>query len=61
MRATKNATDGKDRTFAIVDYSGGIAGPLTAVAGMYDSSAPGLAEAGLVRKGPRFIPDRDQA
>jgi ABC-2 type transport system permease protein len=56
MRATKNATDGKDRTFAIVDYSGGIAGPLTAVAGMYNSSAPGLAEAGLVRKGPRFIP-----
>ena len=56
VRATKNATDGKDRTFAVVDYSGGVAQPLTAVAGMYNASAPGLAEAGLVRKGPRFIP-----
>jgi ABC-2 type transport system permease protein len=56
VRATKNATDGKDRIFAVVDYSGGIAPQLSAVAGMYNASAPGLAEAGLVRKGPRFIP-----
>lgn len=56
VRATKDSTDGKDRTFAVVDYSGVIAEPLLAVAGMYNASGPVPAEAGLSRKGPRFIP-----
>jgi len=56
VRATKDSTDGKDRTFAVVDYSGVIAEPLFAVAGMYNASGPQAAEAGLSRKGPRFIP-----
>jgi len=56
LRATKNSTDNLDRTFAVVDYSGVIAEPLAAVAGMYNASTPAAAEAGLSRKGPRFIP-----
>jgi ABC-2 type transport system permease protein len=56
VRATKDSTDGKDRTFAVVDYSGVIAEPLLAVAGMYNASGPVAVGAGLSRKGPRFIP-----
>lgn len=56
LRATKDSTDGKDRTFAVVDYSGVIAEPLTAVAAMYNASTPAAVEAGLSRKGARFIP-----
>ena len=61
MRATKNATDGKDRTFAIVDYTGVLAEPLTAVAGMYNAAAPatGRARAGAERSAVH--PGRDQA
>jgi ABC-2 type transport system permease protein len=55
VRATKDTTDNKDRTFAFVDNSGVVAEPLKAVAEMYNSAAS--AGAGpLVRKGARFIP-----
>ena len=56
LRATKDSTDSLDRTFAVVDYSGVIAEPLTAVAGMYNASTPAAVDAGLSRKGARFIP-----
>jgi ABC-2 type transport system permease protein len=56
VRATKDSTDGKDRTFAVVDYSGVIAEPLKGVAALYNASSPVTAEAGLPRKGPRFVP-----
>ncbi len=46
----------KDRTIAFVDYTGAIGEPLTALAGLYNSSSPLTAEAGLARTGPRFIP-----
>ena len=55
-RATKDATDGKDRTFAFVDYTGRIAEPLNAVAGLYNTSTVDAPIAGLSRKGPRFLP-----
>jgi ABC-2 type transport system permease protein len=67
VRATKDTTDARDRTFAFVDYSGVIGEPLKAVAELYNSSSPVAAEAGLVRRGARFIPlevkpgDRDPA
>ncbi len=32
VRATKDATDSKDRTFAVVDYTGVLGEPLKAVA-----------------------------
>jgi ABC-2 type transport system permease protein len=56
VRATKDSTDGKDRTFAFVDYSGAIGEPLQGVASLYNASSPAAAEAGLVRTGPRFVP-----
>jgi len=55
VRATKDTTDNKDRTFAFVDYSGVVAEPLKAVAEMYNS-APSTGTGPLVRKGARFIP-----
>ena len=56
VRATKDATDSKDRTFAVVDYTGTIAEPLKAIAGLYNSSTPSAIDGILPRKGPRFIP-----
>jgi ABC-2 type transport system permease protein len=56
VRATKDATDYKDRTFAFIDYSGVIAEPLKAVAGMYNSSTGDGAAEPMSRKGARFIP-----
>ena len=56
VRATKDATDMKDRTFAIVDYTGVVAEPLSAVANMYNSGTPSPMDAVLPRTGPRFIP-----
>ena len=56
VRATKDTTDARDRTFAFIDYSGVIGEPLKAVAELYNSSSPVAAEAGLVRRGARFIP-----
>jgi ABC-2 type transport system permease protein len=56
VRATKDATDMKDRTFAIVDYTGVIAEPLKGVANLYNSGAPSPMDAVLPRKGSRFIP-----
>jgi ABC-2 type transport system permease protein len=56
VRATKDSTDGKDRTFAFVDYTGVIGEPLTEVAALYNASSPAAAEAGLSRQGPRFVP-----
>ena len=56
VRATKDATDMKDRTFAIVDYTGVVAEPLKGVANLYNSGTPSPMDAVLPRKGPRFIP-----
>ena len=56
IRATKDTTDVKDRTFAFVDYTGRLAEPLKAVAGLYNASTPDAPAAGLARKGPRFLP-----
>ena len=56
VRTTQNATDNKDRTFAVVDYTGVIAEPLKAVADLYNSSTPSAMDGVLPRKGPRFIP-----
>jgi ABC-2 type transport system permease protein len=56
VRATKDSTDGKDRTFAVVDYSGAVAQPLSEVAALYNASAPGGSDTALSRKGPRFVP-----
>jgi ABC-2 type transport system permease protein len=56
VRATKDATDMKDRTFALVDYTGVVAEPLKAVANMYNSGTASPMDAVLPRKGPRFIP-----
>jgi len=56
VRATRDATDSKDRTFALVDHTGVIAEPLKAVAALYNSSTPSAIEGVLARKGPRFIP-----
>lgn len=56
IRATKNVADDKDRTFAIVDYTGVLAQPLVAVARMFD---PGAAFGAQRPGGPatsRFIP-----
>jgi ABC-2 type transport system permease protein len=55
-RATKNVSDDKDRTFAIVDYTGVIGAPLVAVARLFD---PGSPFGGARPGGPatsRFIP-----
>ena len=56
VRATKNATDGRDRVFAFVDYSGAIGEPFMGVAQLYNASAVGSGPPELERNGPRFIP-----
>lgn len=56
VRATKDATDMKDRTFAIVDYTGVVAEPFKAVANLYNSGTPSAMDTVLPRKGARFIP-----
>jgi ABC-2 type transport system permease protein len=56
VRSTKNATDAKDRTFALVDYTGVVGEPIRALAELYNSSSPLAADAGLPRTGARFIP-----
>src|SRR6476619_4142332 len=57
-RATRRVTDNKDRTFAIVDYTGVVGAPLAAVAKLFD---PG-SQLGDVRTGAapssRLIPVR---
>jgi ABC-2 type transport system permease protein len=55
IRATKDSTDGKDRTFAVVDYSGAVAGPLKEVAALYNAASAETPGA-LSRKGPKFVP-----
>ena len=56
MRATKNATDGKDRTFAFVDYTGVLGEPLVAVAQVLNAGSGDLADPQALRTTPRFIP-----
>src|SRR3954469_4711942 len=56
VRATKDTTDTKDRSFAIVDYTGVIAEPLKAVAALYNGATASAVDAVLPRKGARFIP-----
>jgi ABC-type Na+ efflux pump permease subunit len=56
VRATKDTTDLRDRTFAIVDYTGVIASPFKEVAALYNGSAPSAMESVLPRKGAKFIP-----
>ncbi len=56
MRATKNATDGKDRTFAVVDYTGVLVEPLVAVAQVLNAGSGNLVDPSAPRTTPRFIP-----
>ena len=56
VRATKDTTDLKDRTFAIVDYTGVIAAPFKEVAALYNGSTPSAIDSVLPRKGAKFIP-----
>jgi ABC-2 type transport system permease protein len=56
MRATKDATDGKDRTFAFVDYTGVLGEPLVAVARALNAGSGDLADPQAPRATPRFIP-----
>jgi ABC-2 type transport system permease protein len=56
MRVAKNATDGKDRTFAVVDYTGVLAETLVAVAGVLNAGSGDLDNPEGVRTTPRFIP-----
>ncbi len=56
MRATKNATDGKDRTFAFVDYTGVLGEQLVAVAQVLNAGSGDLADPQALRTTPRFIP-----
>src|SRR3954447_258423 len=56
VRATKDARDTKDRTFAVVDYTGVVAEPLQALAVMYNGGAPSPMDAVLPRNGAHFIP-----
>lgn len=56
VRATKDTTDLKDRTFAIVDYTGVIASPFKEVAALYNGSTPSAVDNVLPRKGAKFIP-----
>jgi ABC-2 type transport system permease protein len=55
MRATKNATDGKDRTFAVVDYTGALGEPLVAVAQVLNAGSGDLVDPQAPRTTPRFI------
>ena len=56
MRVTKDATDGKDRTFAVVDYTGVLGEPLVAVAQVLNAGSGDLADPQATRTTPRFIP-----
>jgi ABC-2 type transport system permease protein len=56
MRATKNATDGKDRTFAVVDYTGVLVEPLVAVAQVLNAGSGDLTDPQAPRTTARFIP-----
>lgn len=56
VRATRDTTDLKDRTFGIVDYTGVIASPLMEVAALYNASTPSAVDSVLPRKGAKFIP-----
>lgn len=56
VRATKDTTDLKDRTFAIVDYTGVIASPFKEVAALYNGSTPSGMERVLPRTGAKFVP-----
>jgi ABC-2 type transport system permease protein len=56
VRATRDTTDLKDRTFAIVDYTGVIASPLKEVAALYNGSTTSAVNSVLPRKGAKFIP-----
>jgi ABC-2 type transport system permease protein len=56
MRATKNATDGKDRTFAVVDYTGVLVEPLVAVAQVRNAGSGDLTDPQAPRTTARFIP-----
>ena len=53
VRATKDATDGKDRAFAFVDYTGVLGEPVKAAARAWNSSTDGAA--GAARTAPRFL------
>lgn len=52
VRATKESTDVRDRTFAIVDRSGVLAAPFKAAADVWNAPPPG----GGARTTPRFLP-----
>src|SRR3954471_19389471 len=56
VRATKDTTDTKDRSFAIVDYTGVLAGPLKEVAALYNGPTASSIDAVFARTGARFIP-----
>jgi len=56
VRATKDTTDLKDRTFGIVDYTGVVASPLKEVAALYNGPTPSPVDSVLPRKGAKFIP-----
>ena len=56
VRATKNVSDDKDRTFAIVDYTGVLAEPLVAVAKLFDPGSTLGAERPGGPAASRFIP-----
>jgi ABC-2 type transport system permease protein len=53
VRATKESTDVRDRTFAYVDYSGSIGPAFKAAADAWNASSPG----GDARTSPRFLPN----
>ena len=63
VRATKNVTDGKDRTFAFVDYTGVLGEPLIAVSKLLNASpeltaaaSPSAAVGAAGGGAPRFLP-----
>ena len=58
VRASKNVTDGKDRTFAFVDYTGVLGEPLLAVSRLLNASpeASPAAQGSAASETPRFLP-----
>jgi ABC-2 type transport system permease protein len=52
VRATRDSTDVRDRTFAVVDYSGALAAPVMAAAEAWNAPSP----RGEARPSPRFLP-----
>ena len=60
VRATKDAKDTKDRTFALVDYTGVVAEPLKALADMYNGGAPSAMDAVLPRNGAHLFRSRSR-